>query len=117
MDNYDDTIKVSSEGTKKVIVKKMGVMSVAKVQALLMAFMGLIFGLLFGLIGGAIGSAFGVPAFGGGFSMIIIMPIMYGIFGFIFGAIGAALYNMVSKWIGGIEMDLEMTDSINEYGF
>lgn len=37
----------------------------------------------------------------------IVFPIFYGIFGFIFGVIGAALYNLIAKWVGGIEFEVE----------
>jgi len=34
---------------------------------------------------------------------IVLMPIFYLVFGFIFSLTGAWLYNLVAKWIGGIE--------------
>ena len=39
--------------------------------------------------------------------MGIFMPIVYGAMGFIFGMIGAALYNLVARWIGGLELEVE----------
>jgi len=39
--------------------------------------------------------------------MGVFMPIIYGAMGFIFGVIGAALYNLVARWIGGIEVEVE----------
>lgn len=39
------------------------------------------------------------PALG----FLIIFPFMYLIFGFIFTALGAWVYNIVAKWVGGIE--------------
>jgi hypothetical protein len=38
-------------------------------------------------------------------NMFIIMPIFYFIFGYIFIALGAWLYNKVSKYTGGIEIE------------
>ena len=35
------------------------------------------------------------------------MPIIYGVMGLIFGVIGAALYNLVARWIGGFEVEVE----------
>ena len=35
--------------------------------------------------------------------MLIFMPIIYMVFGFIFTIIGAWVYNIVAKWVGGIE--------------
>lgn len=39
------------------------------------------------------------PALG----FLIVLPFLYLIFGFIFTAIGAWIYNIVTKWVGGIE--------------
>ncbi|HSH53905.1 MAG TPA: hypothetical protein VK967_02650 [Methylotenera sp.] len=39
------------------------------------------------------------PALG----FLIALPFLYLIFGFIFTAIGAWIYNIVTKWVGGIE--------------
>lgn len=48
----------------------------------------------------------GMMAFGVGFALF--MPIMYAVMGFITGVIGAGAYNLVAKWIGGIEVDVEV---------
>jgi len=37
----------------------------------------------------------------------IFLPIIYGVMAFIFGVIGAALYNLVARWIGGLEVEVE----------
>ena len=39
--------------------------------------------------------------------MGIFMPIIYAVMGFVFGLIGAALYNLVARWIGGFEVEVE----------
>lgn len=41
------------------------------------------------------------------FGFGIFMPVFYGIFGFIFGLISAAIYNLIARWIGGIEVEVE----------
>jgi hypothetical protein len=41
------------------------------------------------------------------FGMGILMPVIYGVMGFIGGVIGAAVYNLVARWIGGIEVEVE----------
>jgi hypothetical protein len=41
------------------------------------------------------------------FGMGLFMPVIYGVMGFIFGVIGAAIYNLVARWIGGIEVEVE----------
>ncbi len=38
-----------------------------------------------------------------GLGFLIIFPFIYLIFGFIFTALGAWFYNIIAKWIGGIE--------------
>lgn len=47
----------------------------------------------------------GMMAFGIGFA--IAAPLLYAAMGFVIGAIGAVLYNVVAKWIGGIEVEDE----------
>jgi hypothetical protein len=42
----------------------------------------------------------------------ILMPIVMGILGFIFFVIFAAIYNLLAKWLGGIEV--EVKDITNE---
>jgi hypothetical protein len=41
------------------------------------------------------------------FGMGLFMPVIYGVMGFVFGIIGAAIYNLVARWIGGIEVEVE----------
>jgi uncharacterized membrane protein len=41
------------------------------------------------------------------FGFGIFMPIMYGVMGFIFGILMAAIYNLIARWIGGIEVEVE----------
>ncbi len=40
----------------------------------------------------------------------ILMPVIMAIFGFIFFAIFAALYNLLAKWLGGIEVEVRTID-------
>ena len=37
----------------------------------------------------------------------IFLPIFYGIMGFVGGLLSAWLYNIVAKWVGGIEIETE----------
>lgn len=48
---------------------------------------------------------FGMMAFGTGIA--IILPIFYGAMGFILGVIGAFIYNLIARWVGGIEVEVE----------
>lgn len=41
-----------------------------------------------------------------GLAMIVILPLMYAFIGFVAGALMAVVYNLVSRWIGGIIMEL-----------
>lgn len=96
-------------------LKRFGVMSVAKLYAILMAVFGFVVGLFVAIltfIAGIVNSAaFGFDSaalsFGFGLASIIIFPIIYAILGFVCGAIMAFLYNIVAGKIGGIEMDFE----------
>lgn len=102
-----------------VVLKRVGVWSVAKFQAILMVIIGLIFGIfstllmsfittLLARIPGTSGAStlptVGIIA-GYGLLALIIYPILFGIIGLIGGAIGAVLYNLTAKIVGGIEME------------
>jgi hypothetical protein len=92
------------------ILKSVGVMSVAKILGLLYACMGLLFAplfLLFGLMGSLVGQE--KSPFAGIFGVVfaVLMPVLYGGMGFVMGAIGALLYNVLAKWMGGFELQLE----------
>jgi hypothetical protein len=96
-------------------IRRVGVLSVGKVMGLVYAFLGLIGGAmvaLFSTLGGAFGAAMseetGSAMFGAMFGVgaIIIFPLLYGCFGFIGGLIGGAVYNLVSGFVGGIELEL-----------
>ena len=98
------------------VLKRVGVLSVAKVLGAWYALMGLVAGALFSLfsvLGAAIGMASGegeaVWALLFGVGAIIIMPIFYGLLGVVFGALGALFYNLTAKIAGGIELELEQT--------
>ncbi len=41
------------------------------------------------------------------FGMGFFMPIIYAVMGFFFGIVGAFLYNLVARWIGGFEVEVE----------
>jgi hypothetical protein len=96
-----------------MVIRQVGVWSVARMYGILSAAAGLLAGLLFAciaLVGAGvgprnqempsfIGAAFGVGA-------VIIFPIFYGVMGLIAGAIGGALYNVFAGMVGGIEIDV-----------
>lgn len=98
-----------------MILHRIGVLSCAKVVGAVYTGVGLIIGFCFSLVGmfqgmflqgtdlGAGAAAFG---FLFGIGAIIFMPIAYGLMGFISGAIGAFIYNLVSGFVGGMELVL-----------
>jgi hypothetical protein len=103
-----------------MIIRRVGVWSIARLYGAMMAVAGLLGGTLIalmaamgglaglmgssdtkaGLAAGGLGAIFGVGA-------IVIMPICYGVFGLILGSIGAALYNLFAGFFGGIEVDVQ----------
>ena len=110
----------------KVQIKRMGVLSCAKIYSITLAAMGLIVGVIYGLIFMVVGGA--MMAGGGrdsgmaggssiviGLVMMIAIPIFYGIIGFIAGIIGALVYNIAAGVVGGLELELENMDTGTSY--
>lgn len=94
-------------------LKKLGILSFAKMNAIMSAFFGLLGGIFYAVMGvfaQAKGMPIlpGIPTFVLGFAFVIILPIIYGILGFIGGIIVAALYNLFASWFGGIEMKFKV---------
>lgn len=98
-----------------MVVRKFGVLSVGKIMGVVYALLGLILGIftaLFSIMGSAIGmmNSDSSALFGGlfvGVGSIIFLPLLYGIIGFIFGLISALLYNVVARFVGGIEIEVD----------
>ena len=95
-----------------MIVKSVGVISVAKIYAAISAAMGLLIGIVFAMasmVGAGLGESSEMSMFGPmlGVGAVIALPIFYGCFGFVGGAIGAALYNVFAGMVGGVRLDLE----------
>ena len=103
----------------EMTIKRFGVFSVAKMQALLGFGVGLIIGVIYGLIFIIMGASMAAiapreeAAFGGvssvaiGIIMMIAIPLFYGILGFIVGLIVALIYNAMAGVIGGVKFELE----------
>ena len=103
----------------EMTIRRFGVLSVAKIYALLLFIVGLIIGVIYGLIFILFGAAMtaigpGRDAAAGGVSTVVIgivlmigIPIAYGILGFISGAIGALVYNAAAGIMGGVKFELE----------
>lgn len=44
---------------------------------------------------------------GFGTPFVLAMPVLYSILGIVVGTVGATIYNLVSGWIGGIEIEID----------
>ena len=108
----------------QMTIRRVGVFSIAKIQALLSFVIGLILGVIYGLFFMLFGAAIsamaprgGDQAVGGigsivmGIGMMIGFPIFAGIMGFIAGAINALVYNIAAGVVGGIKLELESVTS------
>jgi hypothetical protein len=91
-------------------LRSIGVLSCAKIFAVVQAAIGVLVGFFF-LVFGAIGAALvpGQRKLGmlGIIIIAVLMPIFYGILGFVLGAIWAFVYNFAAQTIGGLELDLQ----------
>jgi hypothetical protein len=95
-----------------MVVKRFGVLSVAKVYGALSAAMGLLFGLIFAAastIGAGFSDEPSTPFIGAmfGAGAVIILPIFYGVLGLCMGALSAALYNLFAGMVGGVRIEVE----------
>jgi hypothetical protein len=95
------------------VIKKIGVFSFAKFQAIFGILFGLIIGIIFALISFLIPSTSGTTGVSSpaasifGIGSIIILPLFYGFFGFIGGIITAFISNFVLKITGGLKVTIE----------
>ena len=103
----------------KLRIRKLGVLSVAKMYAAILLILSLLisipYGLIiiiYGLFGASLVGGNAALAVGGGGIVVGILvmigiPIMYSMVGFVGGALGALLYNVFSNFVGGIEIEVE----------
>jgi hypothetical protein len=103
----------------KLRIRKLGVLSVAKMQAAVCLVVSLLISIPYGLViilyalfgAGIMGGNAGLAVGGGGVVIGVLvmigLPILYCIIGFIGGAIGALVYNIFAGIVGGIEMEVE----------
>jgi hypothetical protein len=103
-------------------IKRVGVLSYAKMLGVVSACFGVIIGVIYGLIFMVFGAALMASGSGGestgagasglviGLAFMIGFPIFYGVLGFIGGALGAVVYNVAAGFVGGIEIELEGTE-------
>jgi hypothetical protein len=92
-----------------MFLKKIGILSLAKITGL--------FGVILGLINGistpylsskalALGLTPSSPLTALGYNTIWIMPLITGAIYFVSGIVLASAYNILAKWIGGIKIEL-----------
>ena len=99
-----------------MVIRRIGVLSAAKIGGILGVVIGLLLGILF-FLASSLGSA-GMAQLqdaepgaaylaGMGALAIVVMPILYGVFGFIGGAIQAFIYNIAARFVGGLVVDAD----------
>lgn len=106
-------------------IKKLNVLSVAKIQTFLAMAGYLIWMILFMLLTVLTGSyrldelfSFDLDLsgliYGPSILTLLVMLIVVGIIAFISGALLALVYNLIASWIGGIKMDIVLTKEKEE---
>ena len=98
-----------------MIIKSVGVVSVAKMLGAMYGAIGLIAGLIVSVIAMFGGFAAAQTEMGGGGALmggimgvgaVIVFPLLYGGLGFVGGAISALIYNLFAGIAGGIEINV-----------
>ena len=99
-----------------MVIRRVGVLSLAKISAALRGAMGLILGILFALaslLGGAESQvardvvAPKIITMLFGFGAIVAMPLLYLIAGFLIGGVSAFVYNFFARLAGGLELEVD----------
>ena len=93
------------------VLKSVGVLSIARIMGLIYGCTGLLlapFFLLFAILGSVAGQNRNPLAGLLGIVFALAMPFLYGLTGFVTGALRGLFYNWLSKWVGGVELELEL---------
>lgn len=98
-----------------MVIRHIGVGSLARILGALYALWGFIFGVIVALIalaGAGIGAASdsSMPGWMGGLfgvGAVIFLPICYGILGALGGALTAVMYNVIAGMVGGLSVETE----------
>jgi hypothetical protein len=85
-------------------LRRIDPISAAKISAVLYALMGLCFVPFVMAMNALMPVGEKISPFGTGFALA--MPVVYGIFGAIFSFLGAALYNLIARFVGGLEIEV-----------
>lgn len=95
---------------RRATLKRIDPTSLAKLQAVVGAALGLIVGALVSvgfLAGGGTMASMGVMERAFGLAAIVAFPLVYGLVGFVAGAVGAVVYNAAAGRMGGISFEVE----------
>ena len=98
-----------------MVIRHIGVGSLARILGALYALWGFIFGVIVALValagaGMSAGSDSEMPGWLGGLfgvGAIIFLPILYGVLGAIGGALTALMYNVVAGMVGGLTVETD----------
>jgi hypothetical protein len=95
-----------------MVIRKVGIWSVARMYGALSGGMGLLIGLII-----AVASVVGLSLAEGdeppfiaaamGVGAVVIVPLFYGVLGICAGAIGGALYNLLAGIVGGVTIEVD----------
>jgi hypothetical protein len=98
---------------KQMVIRRVGVWSVARMYGAITAAIGLFIGLFFALFS-VVGAGLAqdpampgwiMPMFGAG--AVVFLPLLYGLMGLVSGAIGAVIYNVFAGIVGGVSIEVE----------
>jgi len=92
-------------------IKRFGVYQTSKVIAIIYFLITVVFMIPIVLISSLVGGE-NIPGFpfGGGI-FFIFLPFIYGTMGFIMTAIGCLIYNLIARQTGGIEFEIDISES------
>jgi hypothetical protein len=96
---------------QKMMLKRVGVLSCGKILGLLYFFAGIIVGLIFfffALVGAMAAPAEALVGVMVSLLFIIFLPVLYGGMGFVAGLIFGLLYNLITQYFGGLEMEYKL---------
>ena len=97
------------------VVKRIEPLSAMKIAGILYGILGLLIGAMFSVF--ALSGLFSSPLTGDrpmpgwfplvfGTAAVVILPIFYGVLGAVMAGLMAALYNLVARFVGGLEVDV-----------
>jgi len=94
-------------------LKKIGILSAAKIAGLLGVIYGLISGILVSFIYSksdllaSLGTQLPTTITTLGYKSIIVLPVLNGIIYFIAGIVLAFIYNILASWVGGVKLEFK----------